>query len=104
MVRVPTWVPGVAGSTFTLELRHSAAVPVNDSNSDAAAGYTVANLGVRLQQERGPWQFRQFLRIDNLANRRHAGAVIVNEGNARYFETAPGRSAYVGVELVRRFD
>ncbi len=98
------WEPGVAGSTFTLELRHSAAVPVNDSNSDDAAGYTVAHLGVRLQQERGPWQFRQFLRIDNLANRRHAGAVIVNEGNARYFETAPGRSAYVGVELVRRFD
>lgn len=98
------WEPGVAGSTFTLELRHSAAVPVNDSNSDAAAGYTVANLGVRLQQQRGPWQLRQFLRIDNLADRRHAGAVIVNEGNARYFETAPGRSAYVGVELVRRFD
>jgi len=98
------WEPGMAGSTLTLELRHSAAVPVNDSNSDAAAGYTVANLGLRLQQERGPWQLRQFLRIDNLANRRHAGAVIVNEGNARYFETAPGRSFYVGVELVRRFD
>jgi iron complex outermembrane receptor protein len=98
------WEPGVAGSTLTLELRHSGAVPVNDSNSDAAAGYTVANLGVRFQQERGPWQFRQFLRIDNLAHRRHAGAVIVNEGNARYFETAPGRSAYAGIELVRRFD
>ncbi|MGE0332330.1 MAG: TonB-dependent receptor family protein [Ramlibacter sp.] len=98
------WEPGVAGSTITLELRHTGAVPVNDSNSDAAAGYTVAHLGLRLQQERGPWQWRQFLRIDNLTNRRHAGAVIVNEGNARYFETAPGRSAYVGVELVRRFD
>jgi iron complex outermembrane receptor protein len=98
------WEPGVAGSTFTLELRHSAAVPVNDSNSEAAAGYTVANMGVRLQQELGLWQFRQFLRIDNLANRRHAAAVIVNEGNARYFETAPGRSVYVGVELMRRFD
>ena len=98
------WEPGVAGSTLTLELRHSAAVPVNDSNSDAAAGYTVAHLGVRFQQERGPWQLRQFLRIDNLAKRRHAGAVIVNEGNARYFETVPGRSAYAGVELVRRFD
>jgi iron complex outermembrane receptor protein len=98
------WEPGVAGSTFTLELRHSGAVPVNDSNNDAAAGYTVANLGVRLQQQHGPWQWRQFLRIDNLTNRRHAGSVIVNEGNARYFETAPGRSAYVGVELVRRFD
>lgn len=98
------WEPGVAGSVLTLELRHSGAVPVNDSNSDAAAGYTVADLGVHLQQTHGPWQWRQFLRIDNLTNRRHAGSVIVNEGNARYFETAPGRSAYVGVELVRRFD
>lgn len=98
------WEPGVAGATLTLELRRNGAVPVNDSNSDAAAAYTVANLGLRLQQERGPWQFHQFLRIDNLAGRRHGGSVIVNEGNARYFETAPGRSAYVGVALVRRFD
>ena len=93
----------MAGSTLTLELRHSAAVPVNDSNSDAAAGYTVAHLGVRFQQERGPWQLRQFLRIDNLANRRHAGAVIVNEGNQRYYEPAPGRNWTVGLGGSYRF-
>jgi len=98
------WEPGWAGSTFTLELRHNGAVPVNDRNSDAAAAYTVANAGVRFEQTRGPWQWRQFVRVDNLAGRRYAGSVIVNEGNGRFFETAPGRTLLAGVELVRRFD
>jgi iron complex outermembrane recepter protein len=30
--------------------------------------------------------------VDNLFDRRYAGSVIVNEGNARYFEPAPGRN------------
>ncbi len=97
------WEPGWAGSTFTLELRHSGNVQANDRNSDAAAAYTVLNLGVRFQQQSGNWQLREFVRVDNLTNRPYAGAVIVNEGNARFFETAPGRSFFAGVELVRRF-
>jgi iron complex outermembrane receptor protein len=97
------WEPGWAGSTFTLELRHSGDVQANDRNSDSAAAYTVLNLGVRFQQEQGDWQLREFARVDNLANKTYAGSVIVNEGNSRFFETAPRRSAYVGMELVRRF-
>ncbi|MES2974510.1 MAG: TonB-dependent receptor [Pseudomonadota bacterium] len=97
------WEPGWAGSTFTLELRHSGNVQANDRNSDAVAAYTVLNLGVRFQQQSGNWQLREFVRVDNLTNRPYAGAVIVNEGNARFFETAPGRSFFAGVELVRRF-
>jgi iron complex outermembrane receptor protein len=31
-------------------------------------------------------------RVDNLADRRVAGSVIVNEGNSRFFEPAPGRN------------
>jgi iron complex outermembrane receptor protein len=34
-------------------------------------------------------------RLDNLTDRRVAGSVIVNEGNARFFEPAPGRSSLV---------
>ncbi len=97
------WEPGWAGSTFTLELRHSGNVQANDRNSDAAAAYTVANLGVRFQQESGDWQLREFIRVDNLTGKRYAGSVIVNEGNGRFFETAPGRSFYAGLEVVKRF-
>lgn len=97
------WQPLGADSTFTLEARHTGAVPVNDRNSDAAAATTVFNLGARFQQDHGPWQFRQFVRLDNVTDRRYAGSVIVNEGNGRFFEAAQGRNASVGLELVRRF-
>jgi iron complex outermembrane receptor protein len=98
------WEPGWAASVFSLELRHSGAVPVNDRNSDAAAAWTTVGLAARFKQDIGPWQWREFLRVDNLANRRYAGSVIVNEAGGRFFETAAGRSWLVGVELVRSFD
>ena len=42
---------------------------------------------------------RVFLAVDNLADRRYAGSLIVNESNRRYYEAAPGRGVTVGVEL-----
>jgi iron complex outermembrane receptor protein len=36
-------------------------------------------------------------RLDNLANLAYAGAVIVNETNGRYFETAAGRTGLLAV-------
>ena len=98
------WEPKTVPGVFTLDIRHAGPIAVNDANTDEAAAYTVVNLGARFQQTFGPWQLKEFARIDNLTNRVYAGSVIVNEGNGRYFETAAGRSAFVGVELVRRFD
>lgn len=98
------WEPKTVPGVFTMEVRHVGPIAVNDANTDEAAAYTVVNLGARFQQTFGPWQLKEFVRIDNLTNRVYAGSVIVNEGNRRYFEAAAGRSAFVGVELVRRFD
>ena len=96
-----TW-EATAASTFTLELQHRSALPVNDTGTDRAGGYTVAHLGWRMQRDVGTWRVRPFARIDNLTDRRHAGSVIVNEANGRFFETGPGRSLFVGVEVSRR--
>jgi iron complex outermembrane receptor protein len=97
------WEPGWANSVFTLEAMHTGRMAVNDRNTDATAASTLFNLGVRFEQNRGDWTWREFLRIDNLTDRAHAGSVIVNEGNNRFFEPGARRSVYVGVELVRRF-
>lgn len=94
----PAWA---LGGTWSLQWRHQGAVAVNDRNSDWAAAYGVWNLSARWQQTHGAWRWREFVRIDNLGNRRYAGSVIVNEGNGRYFETAPGRAVSVGVEWSR---
>jgi iron complex outermembrane recepter protein len=45
----------------------------------------------------GAWELTGFGRVDNLFERRYAGSVIVNEGNARFFEPAPGRTWAAGL-------
>jgi iron complex outermembrane receptor protein len=96
------WAPA-SGWRGGLEARTLSKVAVNDVNSDTAAGYAVAaaNLGYGLQA--GPLALNAFLRVDNLFNRRYAGSVIVNEGNGRYFEPAPGRSALASVSVSAGF-
>ena len=51
----------------------------------------------------GPWELRGFGRVDNVFGRKFAGSVIVNEGNARYFEPAPGRTWLAGLSAVLSF-
>ena len=60
-------------------------------------------LGARFEQPMGAWTLREFIRVDNLGDRKHAGSVIVNDGNGRFFEPGAGRSVFVGVSLSRRF-
>jgi iron complex outermembrane receptor protein len=38
-----------------------------------------------------------FGRIDNLLDKKYAGSVIVNEGNRRFYEPAPGRRFFIGL-------
>jgi iron complex outermembrane receptor protein len=100
------WAPAVAssiGGVFVAEARHTGRVFVNDLNSDAVAGHTLFSLGARFEQSTGAWTWREFIRVDNLTNKKHAGSVIVNDGNSRFFEPGQRRSLSAGVELSRRF-
>lgn len=96
--RQPEW-----GMESAIELRQVSRVFVDDRNSDSAAGYTTASLRLSFKQTTGHWVFKEFVRIDNLTNAQYAGSVIVNEGNARYFESAPLRTWLVGVHAIYRF-
>ena len=97
------WDTGWAGSRVTLEARHVGRVMVNDLNTDAAAAHTLFNLGVQFTQERGDWTLKEFVRLDNLSDQKHAGSVIVNDGNGRFFEPGAGRKLMLGLEAQRRF-
>jgi iron complex outermembrane receptor protein len=90
-----TWSYAPLGFSTTLEALSRAKIYADDRNSDAAAGYWVANLRAGFQQETRHWRFSEFARLDNVANRAYVGSVIVNEANSRFFEPAPGRTAYV---------
>lgn len=86
-----------------VETRYSSGVPVNDTGTEAAPSYTVASAHAGYLGRFGAVQLRGFVRVDNLFDRRYAGSVIVNESNGRYYEPAPGRSAFAGVDVAYAF-
>jgi iron complex outermembrane recepter protein len=89
------WSYSPLGFSTTVETQGRSKIYADDRNSDAASGYWVVNWRAGLQQESKHWQFSEFVRVDNLANRAYVGSVIVNESNSRFFEPAPGRTAYL---------
>jgi iron complex outermembrane recepter protein len=96
------WAPPL-GWRGGIEARALSRVFVNDVNSDAAAGFAVANANVGYVARFGKVDLSSFVRVDNLFSRRYAGSVIVNEGNARYFEPAPTRAWMVGLGATAGF-
>ena len=42
-------------------------------------------------------------RLDNLTDKRYFGSVIVNDGNGRFFEPAPGRTWLLAAQVGYRF-
>ncbi|MBI5717733.1 MAG: TonB-dependent receptor [Burkholderiales bacterium] len=90
---------------FGAELRHARALMANDRNTEAAAPYTL--LGLRWSHRvsaaallGGGWSAEWLVRVDNVQDKRYAGSVIVNEANARYFETGAPRAFGVSLRLV----
>jgi iron complex outermembrane receptor protein len=77
-----------------LEARAVGRIAVDDRNTDDAPGH--ARFAWRVSNTFGDG-WRAFLRVDNLLDRRHAGSVIVNEANGRFFEPGAGRSVTVGI-------
>jgi iron complex outermembrane recepter protein len=86
-----TWQPD-RGWRAGAEVRYSSEVWVNDANTEAAPAYTTAAVHAGYVFNVKGWSLAAAARIDNLFDRRYAGSVIVNEGNGRYYEPAPGRT------------
>jgi iron complex outermembrane receptor protein len=78
-------------------------LPVNDVNSDFAPGFGLLSLRARTRVTFGSGWLELLARVENLANRSVAASVIVNEGNARFFEPAPGRSLLLSARWSQRF-
>lgn len=111
-------IPGLARHTAWGELRWSpdAAIDVllqgsfvdrvyaDDANSASAPAYASFDLGAERRFAFGGLQWRGYARIVNLFDRDIIGSVIVNDGNGRYFEPAPGRHLVIGLSASKAFD
>jgi iron complex outermembrane receptor protein len=91
------WRHRASGFHAGAEVRHNGRVYVDDANSESAASYTVANLRVGFEQRVQKLRFTEFVRVDNVTDRRYIGSVIVAEANGRFYEPAPGRNWLAGV-------
>lgn len=88
---------------FALEATAQGKLPVDDANSDFAAGYGLLALRAVWRHDVGPGRLELLGRVDNLADRRVVGSVIVNEGNQRFFEPGAGRTVLLGARWTQPF-
>jgi iron complex outermembrane recepter protein len=92
-----SWRDPGTGFSMALESHFVGSVSVDDINSDSAPAHVLAHIHVGVEQQVGSWKLSEFVRVNNLTNRRHAGSVIVNESNGRFFEPGAGRNVLVGL-------
>ncbi len=97
------WAHRPWGLETALEARHVSKISVDDRNSDTAPAATTFNARASLTQKLGNWTLVESLRVDNLTGRSYPGSVIVNEGNRRFFESAPGRTWLLALNASYKF-
>ncbi|HYG07472.1 MAG TPA: TonB-dependent receptor [Stenotrophomonas sp.] len=91
-----SWTP--APWALAIEIDAAGSTPVNDLGSEAAPGYGLLALEASREWQAALGTLRAFVRVDNVLDRDYVGSVIVNDGNGRYYEPGPGRTALLGLE------
>lgn len=91
--------------TLALEMEYTVtgAMAADDANEVMAPGYDLvtvraAGRGLRV----GGWDVRPFVGLRNALDETHVASVVPNAFGGRYFEPGPGRSLYIGTEILLR--
>jgi len=82
-----------------LDATASSRLYADDANTVPIAGWHTIGVRAAWEGRAGPWRVAPFAAIQNLLDARYIGSVSVNAQFGRFFEPAPGRNAYVGIEL-----
>ncbi|MEJ2502194.1 MAG: TonB-dependent receptor [Gemmatimonadota bacterium] len=89
-----------SGGRLQVSQRYVSAVAADDANSAEAPAYALTSLGATAPPlSAGPVRVVLFGGIDNLLDRTHVSAVVVNAFGGRYYEPGPGRSGHLGLRL-----
>ena len=90
---------GPDGGWMELETVHASSQRLSDSASARAGGWWRSDLRLGWGGNVGGVRLDPFFAIENLFNHRYVASITVNATAGRYYEPAPGRSFYLGVEL-----
>lgn len=97
------WKYEPLGFHTALEGRYNSKVYVNDRNTDAASSYAIFNVRAGFEQLVSNWMFKEFIRIENLADKEFIGSVRINDANSRFFEPAAERNYLLGLSAQYKF-
>ena len=98
------WTPGWLPGEVAAEWRAMDRTAVNDTNTEWAGGYGIANLRWSHRFDLGAADALEVLaRVDNLFDRVYSGSVIVNDANGRYYETGSPRAGLLSVRWLHRW-
>lgn len=89
--------------TLAFAAQYRSRVATGDDNEAFAPRATIADLAIISKHEFGDWNLTGWIKGANLTDERYVGSVIVNQGNGRSFEPAPGRNVTAGVEMNYRW-
>ena len=106
-------IPGLADSLLFAEVTYShpngwyAAIDAtmvgeqyaNNANSVLVDDYTIANLRLGGEFERGSFRFAPFVGINNLTDESYFSNIRINAFGGRFFEPAPDRNLYAGITI-----
>jgi iron complex outermembrane receptor protein len=87
------------GTRAGLELVSAGRLYANDTNADAAPGYSAFNAKISQGWAMGKSLLTAYARVDNLADKRYVGSVIVNQSSGQFYEPAPGRNWTLGLRF-----
>ncbi len=97
------WKYEPLGFSTAFEGRHNSKSYVNDINTDSAPSYTIFNIRAGFEQNLANWNFKEFLRIENIFDKEYIGSVRVNDTNQRFFEPAADRNYLLGLTANYKF-
>jgi iron complex outermembrane receptor protein len=101
-----SWKHPGSGFSAALEAIRFGDTYTNDSNVQRASGYELINLRAGFVQKIAGWQFREYLRIENLGDKTYISSVRVNSAQnntGAAFEPGARRNWFAGISVSRSF-
>ncbi len=89
------------GFNVAFEGRHNSKVYIDDLNTATAPSYTIFNLRAGFEQNLANWNFKEYLRVENMFDKEYIGSVRIND--ARPYEPAADRNYLLGLSASYKF-
>lgn len=87
------------GTQVELDLLARSGIWANDTNMDYASGYGILNLKLRHTFVSQDFENMIYMGIDNLANKKTIGSVIINQASNQFFEPGMYRNYTLGIQI-----